>query len=272
MKLLRSSLSISPFCASFTFLLNGKIQQYALKGQQKEKILEEMGISEDEFVKNLQLNSEETFEKISGFIRKIILPVISKDVEETSNKEIDVNELPNTLRNFLIEMKRKNAYDEGLLAWIEFAKKLKNNVDPYIREQLFNWIKYLQEEGSLAITPTGNIVGYKGVRKDFTSIHKGEGFVNEVFYENDYLDNTPGNLIQMRREKVEADPNSACSYGLHAGSWKYAKDFGEVVVLVEIDPSDVVSIPNDCNSQKLRCSQYQVIKVVDKKYGELIYK
>lgn len=272
MKLLRSSLSVSPFCASFTFLLNGKIQQYALKENQKEKILEELGISEEEFIKNLQLNSEDTFNKISDFIRKIILPKISKDVEENSNKEIDVNELPNTLKDFLIEMKRKNAYDEGLLAWIEFAKKLKNNVDPYIREQLFDWLQYLQEEGSLAITSTGNIVGYKGVKKDFTSIHKGEGFVNDVFYEDNYLDNSPGNLVQMRREKVEADPNSACSYGLHAGSWQYANNFGEVVVLVEIDPRDVVSIPKDCQSQKLRCSQYQVIKVVDEKYGDLIYK
>jgi acyl carrier protein len=50
-----------------------------------------------------------------------------------------------------------------------------------------------------------------------------------------------------------------CSHGLHAGSLAYARGWAERVILVEIDPADVVSVPGDENCQKLRCCKYTVV-------------
>jgi hypothetical protein len=66
----------------------------------------------------------------------------------------------------------------------------------------------------------------------------------------------------MPRNKVDDDKNVGCSYGFHAGTVEYAKDFmgreGHLMI-VEINPADVVSIPTDCQFQKLRTCKYKVV-------------
>ena len=68
-------------------------------------------------------------------------------------------------------------------------------------------------------------------------------------------------MIEVERNGVCDDKNIGCSSGLHAGSVQYATDFGAggKVVLVEINPADVVSVPEDCNCQKLRACKYKVV-------------
>ena len=39
-------------------------------------------------------------------------------------------------------------------------------------------------------------------------------------------------------------------------------------MVVEIDPADVVSVPNDCDCQKLRTSKYKVVAHFEKKLEE----
>ena len=39
-------------------------------------------------------------------------------------------------------------------------------------------------------------------------------------------------------------------------------------MVVEIDPSDVVSVPNDCDCQKLRTCKYKVVSLFEKKLEE----
>ena len=63
----------------------------------------------------------------------------------------------------------------------------------------------------------------------------------------------------MERSSVDDDFRNGCSKGLHAGSLEYAKGWGKRVLLIEIDPADVVSVPEDCDCQKLRCCKYKVI-------------
>ena len=58
-----------------------------------------------------------------------------------------------------------------------------------------------------------------------------------------------------------------CSYGFHAGTYDYAKGYahsGGNLMIVEIDPSDVVSVPRDCDCQKLRTSKYKVVGHLEK--------
>jgi hypothetical protein len=66
----------------------------------------------------------------------------------------------------------------------------------------------------------------------------------------------------MPRNKVDDNKENGCSYGFHAGSVDYAKNFMDRdghLMLVEINPADVVSIPTDCQFQKLRTCKYKVV-------------
>ena len=68
----------------------------------------------------------------------------------------------------------------------------------------------------------------------------------------------------MVRNSVCDDANIGCSYGFHAGSYEYAKGYassGGHLMRVEIDPTDVVSVPLDCDCQKLRTAKYKVIAI-----------
>ena len=102
----------------------------------------------------------------------------------------------------------------------------------------------------MPLTPDGNFLAYKGVTNDFTDRWSGQ------------FDNSVGQTLEMARNGVNDDANVGCSAGFHAGSYEYAKGYasgGGHLMVVEIDPSDVVSVPHDCDCQKLRTSKYKVV-------------
>jgi hypothetical protein len=125
---------------------------------------------------------------------------------------------------------------------------LKLNLNPSKRavDELYTFL----EHRALPITDNGNFLAYKAVRADYTDKHTGK-FLNTV-----------DAVLEMPRNKVDDDKNVGCSYGFHAGTVEYAKDFmnrdGHLMI-VEINPADVVSIPTDCQFQKLRTSKYKVV-------------
>jgi hypothetical protein len=68
----------------------------------------------------------------------------------------------------------------------------------------------------------------------------------------------------MTRSKVDDNRSVGCSQGLHAGALNYVASYGNVdagdkIVIVKINPKDVVSVPSDCNHEKLRTCQYEVV-------------
>jgi len=68
----------------------------------------------------------------------------------------------------------------------------------------------------------------------------------------------------MNRAEVNADSNQTCSTGLHFCSLSYLSGYhgGEgVIIIVKVDPADVVSIPVEYRNTKGRCCRYTVIKV-----------
>ncbi len=125
---------------------------------------------------------------------------------------------------------------------------LKLNLNPSKRavDELYTFL----EHRALPITDNGNFLAYKAVREDYTDKHTGK-FLNTV-----------DSVLEMPRNKVDDDKNVGCSYGFHAGTVEYAKDFmsrdGHLMI-VEINPADVVSIPTDCQFQKLRTCKYKVV-------------
>jgi hypothetical protein len=76
--------------------------------------------------------------------------------------------------------------------------------------------------------------------------------------------NMVGDTPSMDRSKVETDRNLTCSRGLHfcAHSYldqAYGRSSGYHLMVVKINPADVVSIPSDYNNSKGRCWTYTVV-------------
>jgi len=174
------------------------------------------------------------------------------DVDDNGSVTYAGNPVSPQLSERILQLLREG--NGSLDAFIKFAERLEANVSKHSRDQFFAWI----DIHDLTIDADGYFIGYKGVRPDYRSISSGPGIVNGV-PTNGHLDNSIGNVVEVERRYVDDNPNSACSTGLHAGTWAYASTFGTNVVTVRIDPADVVSVPHDCNAAKIRCSKYVVI-------------
>ena len=76
------------------------------------------------------------------------------------------------------------------------------------------------------------------------------------------FNNAPGQVCEIPRSAVDDNPDNTCSHGLHVGGYEYAKDFasGGKLVLVKVNPRDVVAVPNDYNGQKMRVCRFEVLK------------
>jgi len=108
------------------------------------------------------------------------------------------------------------------------------------------------EANDMPITPDGHLLAYKSVKTDYTDSWTGT------------FDNSIGAICEMPRGTVNDDRTQTCSSGLHFAAKEYAAGFttGHLMVL-KINPRDVVSIPNDYNNQKGRCCRYEVIAEVE---------
>jgi len=91
-------------------------------------------------------------------------------------------------------------------------------------------------------------------------VHTGTSKLIQGKSVNGKIFNGIGEVIEMKRNDVDDDKDKGCSDGLHAGTMEYATSWAQgKCVIVEINPSDVVSIPTDCNFQKLRTCKYKVV-------------
>lgn len=158
--------------------------------------------------------------------------------------------------------------EEGWKPFVKFMENLAQNPSRKSREALFEFlIRY-----KMTITPDGHFIAYKGVvprsGEDtlyLYSVSSGRAIVNGVVHKGQ-IPNPLGAIVEMPRSKVNPDNYVGCSYGLHAGTWEYASEFvrgrGKILI-VKINPRDVVSVPNDCAYQKIRVSRYQNLSIVE---------
>lgn len=158
---------------------------------------------------------------------------------------------------------------------VAFLDKVSQNPNQHSRENLYRWLAATK---GFTIDYDGNIVGYKGVIDNgdgsYRSISSGKGFVNGEAV-NGQIKQEPGDLVTYPRSEVQHDPSVGCSVGLHVGTWEYASGFAQgAVLLVKVNPRDVVSVPVDASDQKMRVCAYEVLEEVDSPldgalYGEL---
>lgn len=153
---------------------------------------------------------------------------------------------------------------------VKFYEKLQLNPSEHSREQLFTWL----ERGAFTIDEDGDIVMYKGVNSvegGFTSIHAGPAIVNNVAT-NGHVFQRVGDVVEMARSEVNHDPTEGCSTGLHASNFDYARNFTTGAVLtVKVNPADVVSVPTDCDAQKVRVCRYTITGITTYEIEDALY-
>ena len=139
-----------------------------------------------------------------------------------------------------------------------FIDKLFQNPSSRAVNELYRFL----EHENLPLTTNGNFRAYKGLQESFYSITAGNlTLIQGRTDESGHIFNGVGETIECIRHQVDDDKDQTCSKGLHAGSLEYAKGFAQgKMVIVEINPMDVVSIPSDCNGEKLRTCKYSVVE------------
>lgn len=141
---------------------------------------------------------------------------------------------------------------------IAFAEKLMGNPAVDVRNDLYRWL----EAGKMPIFPDGDFMAYKLVREDFSPINKGGKYGK---------DQSPGQIVEQPRETCNSNRNDTCSSGLHFCSYSYLPTFqewndyrGNRVIMLKINPADVVAIPTDYNLSKGRTCRFEVIAEIDR--------
>lgn len=150
------------------------------------------------------------------------------------------NVLTDRILNFMVE-----GLDATPLA--RFLENLNANPSRTAVQELYLFL----ESGNLPITPDGCFLAYKKVREDYYDIFSGS------------IRNVVGDVVSMKRNEVDDVRDRTCSYGLHFCSEQYLKHYGTSqgsrVMVVKINPRDVVSIPSDYNNTKGRTCRYVVV-------------
>jgi hypothetical protein len=139
------------------------------------------------------------------------------------------------------------AKQEGLARpLINFLTKVMENPSRRAVQGLHEWT----EKSNLPIHPDGDLLAWKIVNDDYTDCYTGR------------FDNSIGQIVEVPRNDVDEDPDRTCSYGLHFCSTEYLPNYGPAdkrVVVVKLNPADVVAFPRDYNTSKGRACRYEVV-------------
>ena len=154
---------------------------------------------------------------------------------------------------------------------VKFLENLLNNPSKRAVEELYAFL----ENRGLPITDDGCFLAYKAVNNNYMDIHTGT------------IRNQVGDVPYMLRNLVDDDFGKDCSSGLHVGALDYVTQYGHFVkgqipvvggnrlLIVKVNPADVVSVPKYENFPKMRVCKYQVIdeiKDVVKELENVVYK
>jgi hypothetical protein len=188
----------------------------------------------------------------------------SNGVFEVKNGVVYRNGLP--VHNVVTE--RILQFQEQGLPYDPLVKFLENLMENPSARAINELYKFLENK-NLPITEDGHFLAYKALKANYDSITSGN---TQVRVSDDggvtfrtvtgNVPNKVGSIIEVDRNAVDDDATRTCSYGLHAGALEYVDSFGRgdgKKVIVKINPKDAVSVPIDCDGQKLRASRYEVI-------------
>jgi hypothetical protein len=202
---------------------------------------------EDDYLTLMHLLKEEEYSKV---VSMFDMEAIFKHYTDTSFVFQDGcvfyegERIDTYLEQRIIEFAKNDLPYEHLA---NFWHRVRKNPSKNSVHQLYRFL----EAAQCPITKDGTFIAYKSV------ILREDGVM--LAHHDRKTEYRIGVPTSMERSDVVEDPSHACGPGLHVGSYRYAKDFGDsnsAILEVEVDPADVVSVPTDCSSGKCRCSCY----------------
>lgn len=168
-------------------------------------------------------------------------------VDEANDRIIDIatnTEVNDVLGHRILQWAKDGFPFEPLLS---FHRKVLKNPSKESAAELYKFL----EANMIPITNEGNFIAYKKV----TTVN---GQLMDSHSKT--INNNVGNIVSVPRQSVDPNRNNTCSNGLHVGAWEYVSSFtGDVVLEVEVEPQDVVTVPPDYNEQKMRVCRYKVL-------------
>lgn len=184
----------------------------------------------------------------------------ANQIKDYYNNQITVNNgvvlynnipLQNNITKRIMDM-CKNGDNPSFL--INFLKQAVANPNPNILEQIDAFLVAV----NIPIGKDGCLLAYKAVDKDYKDIY------------THTIDNSVGKTISVDRKSVNDDNNVGCSHGLHCGAIEYVKSYGGVsngtsdnkLIIVSVNPKNIVSVPKDHSYRKIRCCEYTVVASV----------
>jgi hypothetical protein len=200
--------------------------------------------------------------------RKLIMEALPTATEDELLELVDVNKAIVAYSDGLVEIKDGQVYYDGEIVHgtiamrivqfmknglpfdplVKFLKNLMDNPSMQSQQECYDFL----DHKNLPITEEGYFLAYKAVRHDFMDKYSGS------------MNNAVGSIVEMRRAKVNDNRNVGCSQGLHVGALDYVVGYGRIedndrIVIVKVNPRDVVSVPTDCGHQKMRVCKYEVV-------------
>lgn len=194
-----------------------------------------------------------------------LLQAISKDSVFITDKQIFLNGVPvNIIHEELVD-DVLSIYN--ILMQTNKAKTNFKHLEPFIRKVMQN--SFITDKKQLAdylanddfeITEDGYLLAYKSVQSNLTSHYDGK------------TKHDVGTIVEVKN--YDCNANNLCSTGLHFATKSYISrmyDYDDsIIVLVKIDPADIIAIPKEADNTKGRCIKYEVVEVfsLQKKLSE----
>ena len=178
---------------------------------------------------------------------------LEKQVEDYTDGDISIKDgevffgeekLNGVVVDKLLELMKSGLTDKN--PFINFLKNLLKNPSKNSVDQLYTFLS----KRDMPIDEEGLVIGYKGVAQNYKDKFSGK------------FDNSVGQCHEMPRRNVDDNCDHHCSYGFHIGSYEYADSWGGSdgkLMIVKFNPEDAVSVPTDCDFQKLRVCKYSVV-------------
>ncbi len=131
---------------------------------------------------------------------------------------------------------------------------------------------------NLAIHEDGDLLCYKAVGMDWYDLfsRSDEGRRLKIVP----ILNKPGCVVEIDRDKVDDNRSVDCSHGLHVGAMDYVTKYGGWqtddrnfrIIIVKVNPRDIVSVPKGHNFMKMRVCRYEVVSEYQSDLTKNLYK
>jgi len=218
----------------------------------------------DRLINHLKNNNVEYFEASYDIVSHVNAYCDGYVSVEHGKMRWDGIEMPDMFSGTIMDMIHQGYPFEPML---NFLDNMSQNPSDHAIVELFEFM----ENKNMPITPDGHFLAYKAVDPNYKDLY------------SHTFDNSVGSTCEIERSKVNGNRNSHCAAGLHVGAFDYAKSYGGIdldddeggggnkLMICKVNPRDVVSVPNDCRCQKLRCCRYEVVSEFEDLFKSVVH-